>query len=490
MSTTTRRQAVLAIDQGTTNTKAVLVGQDGSVLAVASASVRLSLPRPGWAEQDAEEIWQSVLTAVQACLSAAGPIDVVAVALSTQRESVVGWSRSTGRPVGPLVGWQDVRTSGWCEALPAGVESLVRARTGLRVDPMFSAPKINWLLSSLDQISDVCIGTVDSWLVWRLTGCRRHLIEAGNASRTLLYDVLELGWSDALLDAFGVPRTVLPQVVASNGDFGTTKGVPGLPDGIPIVAVLADSHAALYGQGCTKVGMVKATYGTGSSVMTPAAAFAPDGAAVASTLAWLTDQPLYALEGNVVSSGSALAWTAEVLGTSSVAELFELAATVPDAGGVILVPAFAGLGAPHWDRNARAAFRGMDSATTRAHLARAAVDAVAHQICDITEAIEATGTPLRSLRADGGATVADLLMQTQADLLGYRVEVANMAEISALGAAQLAWESLGTGTGWPDQPTPARVFTPTLDAQIRKERRAAWTEAIDSVRSSGGSAVR
>ncbi|MGZ0149481.1 FGGY family carbohydrate kinase [Kribbella sp. WER1] len=460
-------QAVLAIDQGTTNTKAILVNADGRALSTGSAPVALSTPQPGWVEQDADDLWQSVLQATAACLS--DDVEVVGIALSTQRESVVGWDRS-GHPAGPVLGWQDVRTSSWCSQLPATVDELVRLRTGLRVDAMFSAPKMRWLLDR----SDASVGTVDSWLIHRLTGCREHLTEAGNASRTLLYDLTTLGWSAELCEAFGVPREALPEVRRSNAGFGETKGVPGLPDGIPIVAVLADSHAAMYGQGCTRTGMVKATYGTGSSVMTPVDEFVPSGC----TLAWLTDQPVYALEGNIVSSGAALAWTADLLGLPDVGASMQLAASVPTADGVVLVPAFAGLGAPHWDREARAALTGMSSSTTRAHIARAAVDAVAQQICDIADTIPGG---LSTLRADGGATVSDLLMQTQADLLGCAVEAADVPEISALGVAELAWTSLGATIGWSKDRT-YRRFEPRLAAPARTERRTAWSTAVATTR--------
>ncbi|WP_432885727.1 FGGY family carbohydrate kinase [Kribbella sp. CA-245084] len=483
-------QAVLAIDQGTTNSKAVLVAPDGSVLATGSAPVGLSTPRPGWVEQDAEDLWQSVLRAIATCLTTAtSSVDLAGIALSTQRESVVGWSRS-GEPVGPVLGWQDTRTAAWCAQLPSAVDDLVRQRTGLRVDAMFSAPKMRWLL---DQ-SDALVGTVDAWLIHRLTGCREHLTEAGNASRTLLYDTVRLDWSTELLDAFGVPRSALPEVRPSDAGFGVTAGVPGLPNGIPIIAVLADSHAAMYGQGCTQTGMVKATYGTGSSVMTPVDGFVESGC----TLAWLTDRPVYALEGNIVSSGAALAWTADLLGLPDVGGLVALAATVPSAtlpsatvpsatvpsatvpsaDGVVLVPAFAGLGAPHWDREARAALTGMNSSTTRAHIARAAVDAVAHQICDITDTIPGG---VKSLRADGGATVSELVMQTQADLLGRPVEAADVPEVSALGAAELAWTTLGATTGWAARRS-YRTFEPRLDAATRAELRTQWARAVASVR--------
>ncbi|WUJ74251.1 FGGY family carbohydrate kinase [Kribbella soli] len=463
-------QAVLAIDQGTTNSKAVLVAPDGSVLATGSAPVGLSTPRPGWVEQDAEDLWQSVLRAIATCLSApTSAFDLAGIALSTQRESVVGWSRSD-EPVGPVLGWQDTRTAAWCAQLPSAVDDLVRQRTGLRVDAMFSAPKMRWLL---DQ-SDALVGTVDAWLIHRLTGCREHLTEAGNASRTLLYDTVRLDWSTELLDAFGVRRSALPDVRPSNAGFGVTSGVPGLPDGIPIIAVLADSHAAMYGQGCTQTGMVKATYGTGSSVMMPVDGFVESGC----TLAWLTDRPMYALEGNIVSSGAALAWTADLLGLPDVGALVALAATVPSAEGVVLVPAFAGLGAPHWDREARAGLTGMNSSTTRAHIARAAVHAVAHQICDITDTIPGA---VKGLRADGGATVSELVMQTQADLLGRPVEAADVPEVSALGAAELAWTTLGATTGWAARRS-YRTFEPRLDAAARAGLRTQWAGAVAAVR--------
>jgi glycerol kinase len=471
----TGRTAVLAIDQGTTNTKAVLVDADARPLAIASAPVSIASPRPGWAEQDAGEVWGSVLAAVRDCVAAAPGVSIEAVALSTQRESVVGWLRDSGRPIGPVLGWQDVRTTGWCAGLPASVDELVRDRTGLRVDAMFSAPKLRWLLGNAPASGDVCVGTVDAWLVWCLTGGAVHATEAGNASRTLLFDLRELDWSEELLAAFEVPRSVLPDVRASNAGFGQVKAMPGVPDGVPIVAVLADSHAALYAQGCTSPGMVKATYGTGSSVMTPTETLRTGDSPVPTTLAWQLDVARYAREGNIVSSGAALAWTANVL-RLQVAELLELAGTVPDAGGVTLVPAFAGLGAPHWDREARASFTGMSNATTSAQLARAAVDAVAHQICDVVDVIEAEGTAVAAFRADGGATASELLMRTQADLLGHPVDVADVAELSALGAAQLAWE---TSTGSPlGSSTRPRRYEPSIGADERRTRRAKWAHAV------------
>jgi glycerol kinase len=472
---------IVSIDQGTTNTKAVLVDRAGLVVAVGSAPVGVSSPAPGWVEQSADVIWASVLAAV-----ADGIGDqawrIVGISLSTQRESVVGWRASTGRPLGPVIGWQDSRTSAWCSAaFGPEARDTARRRTGLQIDAMFSAPKIRWMLDHLPAavaLSDVRVGTVDAWLVWNLTGGRVHACDAGNASRTLLFDVVDLTWSEELLGLFGVPASALPEVRASDSRFGTTLGVPGFPDGTPILAVMADSHAALYGQGCTTPGMAKATYGTGSSVMTPVDGFVTGGSPVPATLAWLTDRPTYAREGNILSSGAALAWAADLLTAGEVAELMSLASGVADSGGITLVPAFSGLGAPHWDREATAIISGITRSTTAAHIARAAVEAVAHQICDVVDAIESDGNPLSVLRADGGVTVSDLAMQIQADLLGRDVEVADIAEVSALGAAQLAWPALSPELDRTFDRARPRLFSPTLDPAERHRRRASWAGEV------------
>jgi glycerol kinase len=475
-------ELILALDQGTTNSKAALISADGRFLAVGSAAVGISSPQPGWVEQDADRIWTSVLEAMAACVETAPEGKIIGVALSTQRESVVGWQASTGTPLGPVIGWQDRRTTSWCsENLGNQDRQLVHARSGLRVDPMFSAPKMRWLLDHLPTgvpIDDVRLGTVDSWLVWCLTGGEQHLSEAGNASRTLLYDIAELDWAKDVLDVFGVPATALPAVVASDHAFGTTSGVPLVPDGTPILAILADSHAALFGQGCTEVGQAKATYGTGSSVMSPIAELSTSEERVPTTLAWIIDEsPTYALEGNILSSGATLAWAADLLTGGDVGDLITLAETVPDSGGVTLVPAFSGLGAPHWDRDAHALISGMSSATTRPHIARAAVDSISHQICDIVDVIEDRSGSLHVFRADGGATASALVVQTQADLLGREVEVAEVAEVSALGAAKLAWRSLGHEAAWPRDRS-GRIYRPIMDATERRRRRRRWAGEI------------
>ena len=473
--------AVLAIDQGTTNSKAVLVDSDGQIVGSGSVPVGLNTPAPGWVEQSGDRIWKSVVEAIGAALNDSRA-RIAGICLSTQRESVIAWDSETGRPFGPVIGWQDRRTASWCAtALDPSANETVRARTGLQVDAMFSAPKIRWLLDNLPAnvtLANVRVGTIDSWLLWNLTGGRVHACEAGNASRTLLFDVLHLEWSPELLDAFGIPRAVLPSVQASRSGFGSTSEVPGIADGTPIVAIMADSHAALYGQGCTRPGMTKATYGTGSSVMTPVEHFVAEGSGVPATLAWVIDSPTYAREGNILSSGAALAWTASLLTGGNVGNLISLAATVPDSGGASLVPAFSGLGAPHWNRDATALICGMTNGTTAAHLARAAVDAVANQICDIVDTLEADDVHLATFRADGGVTVSDLAMQVQADLLGHVVEVADVAEISALGVAQLGWQSLADVEDWSQKRGRTRSFSPGLDPSERARRRALWSDAV------------
>jgi glycerol kinase len=344
---------------------------------------------------------------------------------------------------------------------------------------------MRWLLDHPSigvPIDDVRLGTVDSWLVWQLTGGAEHLCEAGNASRTLLYDITALDWNTELLDVFGVPAASLPAAVASDQGFGTTSGVPLVPDGTPIVAVMADSHAALFGQGCTEVGMAKATYGTGSSVMAPVDNLSAGDARIPVTLAWVIDgSPTYALEGNILSSGATLAWAADLLTDGRVADLVALADRVPDSGGVTLVPAFAGLGAPHWDRNAHALISGMSEATGRAHLARAAVDSISHQICDIVDVIEERSVPPRVFRADGGATSSAVVVQTQADLLGREVEVSDVPEVSALGAAKLAWRALGHEGTWPTGSS-GRIYRPIMDPSERRRRREHWAGEINRTR--------
>ncbi len=481
--------AILALDQGTTNTKALLCAVDGTVLSQGSAPVGIAFPAPGWVEQDATDIWSATCAAVAACLDAVPGAAPSAVAVSNQRESVVMWSARTGEPLGPVLGWQDARTTADTGALvAAGHAETVRELTGLSLDPMFSAPKMRWLLDSALRsgvdAADVRLGTVDAWLVHRLTGGAVFATEAGNAARTLLLDLQALDWHPRLLEIFGIPRSALPEVRASDEGFGVTAEGGLLPAGIPVAAVLADSHAALYAHGCTRPGTGKVTLGTGSSVMTPCAKPDRAPAGITTTLAWVVDgQPTYAREGNILASGSALDWMATTLGAPAEASggafLSELAAQVPHAGGVHLVPAFAGLGAPHWDRAATGLITGLTAGTTRAHLARAALEAVAHQVADVVAAIEQGGGAwIDVLHADGGATASGPLMRLQADLLGRPVRVADVAEASALGVARLAARTAGTDPAPEAGPEEGRDVRPALDEPERSARRAAWTDAV------------
>jgi glycerol kinase len=508
-----RTPLVLAIDQGTTNSKALLVDAAARVVAQGTQPLApISTPRPGWFEQDPQDLWQATLAAVAQCLAGGQASDVVAVALTNQRESVVAWQRQTGQPVSPVLGWQDARTDQLCRGL-AHAAPLVHSRTGLTLDPMFSAPKLRWLLDTLDPgRNDICLGTIDAYLIARLTG--QCLTEAGNASRTLLLNLATLDWDDELLTVFGIPRSMLPAVQASDHRFGTTRAVGPIPAGWPVVAVLADSHAALFGHGLARPGLGKVTYGTGSSVMAPLPGLANRPRAVSTTLAWLTDSPCYAREGNIIATGAALEALAGMLGLADVAGLLDLADTVDDPD-IQYVPAFSGLGAPHWDRAATGLLVGLGRDTSPAQLARAGVEAVAHQVCDVLDAFAQAGDPLAGIVADGGLSVRPSAMQAQADLAGIPVRVAGLAEASALGVAKLAWQTLGAappradwqgsgeaiGTGQPDgaaggasagtgqpawgqaRPTPSdRVFTPRRPAAWRAERRDRWRQAVQRSR--------
>lgn len=481
-----RGGVLLAIDQGTTNTKAMLLdAATGRAVAEASAPTSISFPAPGWVEQDAERLWTATMAAVDGCLEQHPDAEVLGIGISNQRETVVCWSRSTGRALGPALGWQDARTAAWCAALlerePTAAQT-IRQRTGLSLDSMFSAPKfrasIDAAVAAGADPADVAVGTVDAWLVWRLTG--EHVTELGNASRTLLLDLAGLTWHDELLSLFGVDVAHLPELRPSDASFGVTSRAHGrLPAGVPVVAVLADSHAALYHHGCTTPGTGKATYGTGTSVMSPTTDSSPAPHGIATTVAWHVDgRPTYAREGNIVASGSALDWMASTLGvpegTVGGAHLTALAGEVPDSGGVCFVPAFSGLGAPYWDRSAVGVLVGVSGGTTRGHLARAALDAVAHQVADVVEAMESDGTTrIDTLHADGGATASGLLMQVQADLLGRPLEVAGSPAASALGAARLAAEQLGVAI----PPVEAgRCVTPT--SSTSGDARRDWRRAI------------
>ena len=477
--------AILALDAGTSSAKALLVARDsGAVLARASVPIALQTPAPGSVEQDPVALADAVVAAGAQVLAARPDARPVALALSNQRESVVAWDSRTGQPLGPLLSWQDARMARWVAALPDDVAAVVRDRTGLTLDAMYSAPKMRWLIDNADPLPPALrIGTVDAWLVHCLTG--EWAIEAGNASRTLLLNLATGDWDEDLLAVFGIPRSVLPDVRASDGGFGSTAGVSGIPDDVPVVAVLADSHAALFAHGSRGPGIAKATYGTGTSVMVPVEDPSAAVPGVDTTIAWWTSAPQYAREGNILSTGQAIDWTAAVLAGESAAPggavLAELAAAVPDTGGVAFVPAFTGLGSPYWDRGARAVMTGMTLGTTRGHIARAALDAVAQQVADLIEAVSADDDGrITSLHVDGGASSVDMLVQMQADLLGVPVVRSREPALSALGSAHLAAQAIGA-------PLPSIALDdaaePRLDAADRAKARATWRQAVSRSRS-------
>jgi glycerol kinase len=479
--------SILAIDQGTTNSKAVLVGPDGAVHAVGSRPVPISFPRSGWVEQDADAVWASVAGAIEDALAESGrAVDVVAI--TNQRESALIWDRRSGEALGPLVSWQCRRSADICDRLRSdGMEQWVRALTGLPLDPLFSAGKLTWLLDHVDEAralarkGNLCFGNVDGWLLWNLTSGQVHATDASNAARTQLFDIGGLSWSAELLELFSIPAGILPEVRPSGGHFGTTSDSDGLPGGIPIASMIGDSHAALFGHGCRRPGEVKATYGTGSSLMTVTSEPHLPIRELATTVAWMREGPTYALEGNVTATGAAIDWLAELFSLDGSAEVEGLAADTTDTEGVVVVPAFAGLGAPHWDPGARGVIVGLTRGTRLRHLARAVLEAIAFQIGDVLDAMapwadEATGV----LYADGGASRSDLLMQIQADLTGWSVARAGTPHVAALGAAYLAGLAVGK---WDEADVAGLIhhpdrFEPQLDPDRRGEMRAQWRAAL------------
>lgn len=469
---------VLAIDQGTSATKAALVDAAGAIVAQAAAPIALATPRPGWVEQDAREIWASVRAAVAACLDGRDPGRVAAVGLSSQRETLVLWDRRTGEPRGPALSWQDQRTAAGAGRL-AGCANEIRALSGLPLDPMFSALKARWLLEAYGS-DDVCLGTVDSWLLSRFGGA--HVVEAGNASRTQLLDVRARDWSPRLLELFGVPRAALPEIVASTGPFPAVRGLAPLRDGTPVCAVMGDSHAALFAHAGWHRGRVKATYGTGSSIMAVADAAAWQPGPLCLTIGWEDERGVaYALEGNIRSTGGTLAWLGRLFGLDAAAVASRAAAS---SDGVHLVPAFGGLAAPWWDDDAVGLVSGLTFATGLPQLARAALESIAFQVEDVVAAIESATGRVGTLLADGGPTANGVLMQLQADTSGRTVARSDTAELSALGAAHLAGRAAGL---WSDDDLesldrPCASFEPAEDPSSRAARLRAWRDAVARAR--------
>lgn len=490
-------RCVLALDQGTTSSRAILFDHAGSIVAIAQQEFTQSYPQPGWVEHDADEIWRTQAEVAEAALAQASlrAQDVAAIGIANQRETTVLWDRRSGRPVAPAIVWQDRRTAGVCAGLIAdGVADDLRERTGLLCDPYFSGTKLAWLLDHLPgararaEAGELAFGTIDSWLVWQLTGGRLHVTDASNASRTLLFNLHTGDWDDRLLQLLRVPRAVLPRVVDAAGVVGEVS-VPGALSGRPIAALVGDQQGALAGQACFARGQAKNTYGTGCFLLLHAGDVPPvPPPGILATVASREGGRLsYALEGSVFIGGAAVQWLRDGLGIiRSAAEVETLARSVADSAGVVFVPAFAGLGAPHWDPDARGLLCGLTRGTTRAHIARATLEAIALQVVDLVEAMAACGPGLDELRVDGGACANDLLMQMQADLLQRPVLRPRITETTALGAAYLA----GLATGfWASREEVAshwqldRCFNPEISPAQAADRLALWREAVVRTRS-------
>ncbi|QJR14536.1 glycerol kinase GlpK [Usitatibacter palustris] len=490
-------KAVLALDQGTTSSRAIAFGRDGRVLGVAQQEFRQIFPQPGWVEHDAGEIWRTQRDVAAQALAKAGLSagEVAAVGITNQRETTVVWDRKTGAPIAHAIVWQDRRTAARCDTLrQAGHEALFAERTGLVLDAYFSGTKLAWILDNVAgararaERGELAFGTIDTWLAWKLSNGAAHVTDVSNASRTLLFNIHTLDWDDELLAILDIPRALLPRVVASSGVVATTE-CEGLPRGMAIAGIAGDQQAALFGQACHRPGMAKNTYGTGCFLlMNTGERPARSSHRLLTTVAWKRqDKTQYALEGSVFIAGAAIQWLRDGLGIiSSAPEIESLAASVPDAGGVFFVPALAGLGAPYWDPRARGAIVGLTRGATRAHLARATLEAIAFQSAELLEAMTADAAiHLTELRVDGGATASNLLMQMQANLLGVPVVRPKVTETTALGAAYLA----GLATGfWRDEAEIAalwerdRVFEPALSRDAAATRLAEWKRAVERAR--------
>lgn len=485
--------AVLALDQGTTSSRAIVFNADGQIVALQQREFRQIFPRPGWVEHDAEEIWASQLEVAQQALRDAGLAaeDVAAIGITNQRETTLVWDRATGRPIHNAIVWQDRRTADFCDSLiEAGHAESIRSKTGLVIDAYFSASKLKWLLDHVPEArsraerGELAFGTIDSWLLWKLTGGRLHVTDISNACRTMLLDIHTRQWDPQLLEMFDVPAAVLPEVRGSSEVYG--HSLPELFGGpIALAGAAGDQHAALFGQNCDRPGLAKNTYGTGcfallhvgdepiesrSRLLTTAACDPAGGCQ-------------YALEGSIFIAGAAVQWLRDglaIIGDSS--EVEQLAGSVDDADGVYLVPAFAGLGAPHWDPHARGLLIGMTRGTTRAHIARATLESIAFQVADVLDAMRRdSGCAIDELRVDGGACVNNLLMQFQADILQTAVVRPKVTETTALGAAFLAGLAVKF---WKDADeirrvhAPDRIFKPQMPPEEAAQRRARWSEAV------------
>jgi glycerol kinase len=486
---------ILALDQGTTSSRAIVFDHAGSIVSVAQKEFEQIFPKPGWVEHNPRDIWSSQAGVAAEALTKAnvGAADVAAIGITNQRETTIVWDRGTGQPIYNAIVWQDRRTAGICDRLKARkLDRVVRRKTGLVLDAYFSGTKVQWILQNVKgararaKAGELAFGTVDSWLVWNLTGGKVHLTDASNASRTMLFDISKGDWDDELLKLFDVPRSMLPEVRSSSEVYGVTN-LLGTP--IPIAGIAGDQQAALFGQACTKPGMAKNTYGTGCfMLMNTGTKRIASKNNLLTTVAWrIGGRTDYALEGSIFIAGAVVQWLRDGLEFfRSAAEIEALAAGVSDTGGVYLVPAFAGLGAPHWDQYARGTIVGLTRGSTKAHLARAALEGIVLQVMDVLKAMEAdAGIKLKELRVDGGASANDLLMQLQADLLNVPVVRPKVAETTALGAAYLAGLAVGY---WKNQADIARQwqvdkrFKPAMKPAARIRIAKGWVRALGRAR--------
>lgn len=484
---------LLALDQGTTSCRAILFNQKGEIVSSTQQSITQSFPQPGWVEQDPDEILNVQIAVMQDTVAKAAvdPRSIAAIGLTNQRETIVLWDRHTGRPVYPAIVWQCRRTAAICDNLIArGLAAEISKRTGLVVDAYFSGTKLMWLLDEVPGVreraerGDLLAGTIDTWLIWHLSGQQRHVTDASNASRTMLFNLHTGTWDEELLRELRIPRGILPEIVASSG-IAATLDPAVLPGNLPIAGIAGDQQASLFGQACLLPGMSKNTYGTGCFIlMNTGKSPIRSQHGLLTTVAWDLGQGLeYALEGSVFNAGSAIQWLRDGLGIirrSSECDL--LAASVDDTDGVFFVPAFTGLGAPYWDMQARGMLAGLTRGSGKEHIARAVIESIAHQSLDVLECMQAdSGKPMSILRVDGGSSVSNLLMQFQADISGLLVDRPSVTETTALGAACLAGLAVGV---WPDTSamesirTTERTFSPAMDAAERMQRRQAWKHAV------------
>ncbi len=485
---------ILAFDQGTTSSRAIVFDHQGKIKAVAQKEFEQIFPRPGWVEHDPNEIWSSQSGVAAEAVSRAGAVakDIAAIGITNQRETTIVWDRETGEPVYNAIVWQDRRTAGICDRLKENDhEPSIKKKTGLIIDAYFSGTKVQWILDNVEGAREkadagrLAFGTVDSWLVWKLTGGRQHITDVTNAARTLLYDIHAGQWDDELLELLRVPRSMLPEVRSSSEVYGHT-GEEMFAAPIPIAGIAGDQQAALFGQQCIKRGMVKNTYGTGCFVVmnTGEKAVASENDLL-TTIAWkIGDRVEYALEGSIFIAGAVVQWLRDGLGLiDSAAEVEALARSVDDNGGVFLVPAFAGLGAPHWDPYARGTIVGITRGTTAGHFARAALEGIVYQVADVLDAMKAdSGLDVLELRVDGGAAVNDLLLQLQSDMIGTPVVRPEVLETTALGAAYLAGLAVGF---WDSEEEIAhqwladRTFEPEMNADTAEAMREGWGRALE-----------